>query len=88
MNHYETTKSIISADSRGDAHRQVPLVNRIAEIARGGLNRHLDITGINCNRFITHLRDFAERVIAGKIVGKSREDFSHDMLRFHPQRWP
>ncbi|KQN64557.1 PRD domain-containing protein [Erwinia sp. E602] len=69
----------------GDAHQQVQLVNRIAEIVRYKLNRNLDITTINYNRFITHLRYFAERVLAGKIVSRNGDDFYQEMVRFHPQ---
>lgn len=69
----------------GDAHQQVQLVNRIAEIVRYKLNRNLNITTINYNRFITHLRYFAERVLAGKIVSRNGDDFYQEMVHFHPQ---
>ncbi|BCQ43346.1 hypothetical protein ERHA55_08730 [Erwinia rhapontici] len=41
-------------------------MNRIAEIVRYKLNRNIDINSVNYNRFITHLRYFAERVMAQK----------------------
>lgn len=68
-----------------DAHQQVQLVNRIAEIVRYKLNKNIDISSIHYNRFITHLRYFAERVLARKVVAKHSDDFYHEMLKFHPQ---
>ncbi|WP_455811322.1 PRD domain-containing protein [Pseudomonas graminis] len=69
----------------GDAHQQVQLVNRIAEIVRYKLNRNIDINSVNYNRFITHLRYFAERVIAQKVATQHSDDFYHEMMKFHPQ---
>jgi beta-glucoside operon transcriptional antiterminator len=68
----------------GDAHQQVQLVNRIAEIVRYKLNKNIDISSVNYHRFITHLRYFAERVIAQKIPAQQGDDFYHEMLKFHP----
>lgn len=67
------------------AHQQVQLVNRIAEIVRYKLNRSIDVTSINYNRFITHLRYFAERILAGKISTGAGEDFYQELLKFHPE---
>lgn len=69
----------------GDAHQQVQLVNRIAEIVRYKLNKNIDIHSVNYHRFITHLRYFAERVIAQKITAQHSDDFYHEMVKFHPQ---
>ena len=74
-----------SGDSENsDAHLQVQLVNRIAEIVRYKLNKNIDINSINYIRFITHLRYFAERIISNKIAAKNSDDFYHELLKFYP----
>jgi len=74
-----------SGDSENsDAHLQVQLVNRIAEIVRYKLNKNIDINSINYIRFITHLRYFAERIISKKIAAKNSDDFYHELLKFYP----
>ncbi|KOC91472.1 PRD domain-containing protein [Winslowiella iniecta] len=74
-----------SGDSENsDAHLQVQLVNRIAEIVRYKLNKNIDINAINYIRFITHLRYFAERIITKKIAPKNSDDFYHELLKFYP----
>ncbi|MFS2223162.1 PRD domain-containing protein [Pantoea sp. B65] len=67
-----------------DAHQQVQLVNRIAEIVRYKLNKNIDINSINYSRFITHLRYFAERVTSQKIVARDSDDFYQELLKFYP----
>ena len=60
------------------------LVNRLAEIVRYKLNRNIDMQSVNYMRFITHLRYFAERVLAGKIAASDTEDFYQELLRHRP----
>lgn len=67
-----------------DAHQQVQLVNRLAEIVRYKLNKNIDINSIDYRRFITHLRYFAERVISQKIVSRDSDDFYQELLKFYP----
>ena len=74
-----------SGDSENsDAHLQVQLVNRIAEIVRYKLNKNIDIHLINYIRFITHLRYFAERIISKKIAANNSDDFYQELLKFYP----
>lgn len=74
-----------SGDSENsDAHLQVQLVNRIAEIVRYKLNKNIDIHSINYIRFITHLRYFAERIISKKIAANNSDDFYQELLKFYP----
>jgi len=74
-----------SGDSENsDAHLQVQLVNRIAEIVRYKLNKNIDIQSINYIRFITHLRYFAERIISKKIAANNSDDFYQELLKFYP----
>ncbi|WP_455817257.1 PRD domain-containing protein [Pseudomonas cerasi] len=40
---------------------------------------------MNDHRFITHLRYFAERVIAQKNAAQHSDDFYHEMMKFPPQ---
>lgn len=72
------------SSDRASAHQQVELVNRIAEIVRYKLNKNIDISSVNYNRFITHLRYFAERVIAGKVTANETDDFYQELLRHRP----
>ncbi|CAI1006323.1 PRD domain-containing protein [Serratia entomophila] len=72
-------------ESNQSAHQQVQLVNRIAELVRYKIKKNIDITTINYNRFITHLRYFAERVICHNISSGDNDDFYHEMLKFHPE---
>ncbi|MCG8709203.1 PRD domain-containing protein [Brenneria sp. 4F2] len=75
-----------SGDTQSDnAHHQVQLVNRIAEIVRYKLNKNIDVQSINYSRFITHLRYFAERVLSQKIISRNSDDFYDELLKFHPQ---
>lgn len=69
----------------GDAHQQVQLVNRIAEIVRYKLKRDLNPTTLHYQRFITHLRYFAERIISRSIASTGGDDFYQELLRFYPQ---
>ena len=73
-----------SRDNHASAHQQVELVNRLAEIVRYKLNRNIDMQSVNYMRFITHLRYFAERVLAGKIAASDTEDFYQELLRHRP----
>lgn len=73
-----------SPDDDGNAHQQVALVNRIAEIVRYKLGKTVDTQSVNYMRFITHLRYFAERVLAGKIVLSETEDFYQELMRHRP----
>ena len=78
---------LINASSQDDdstAHQQVELVNRIADIVRYKLGRTIDTQSVNYMRFITHLRYFAERVLAGKIVLSETEDFYQELMRHRP----
>lgn len=78
---------LINASSQDDdssAHRQVELVNRIAEIVRYKLGKVIDTQSVNYMRFITHLRYFAERVLAGKIALSETEDFYQELIRHRP----
>lgn len=74
-----------SQDNQASAHQQVELVNRLAEIVRYKLNRNIDMQSVNYMRFITHLRYFAERVLAGKIAISDTEDFYQELLRHRPE---
>lgn len=78
---------LINASSQNDdssAHQQVELVNRIAEIVRYKLGKAIDTQSVNYMRFITHLRYFAERVLAGKIALSETEDFYQELMRHRP----
>lgn len=78
---------LINASSQDDdstAHQQVELVNRIADIVRYKLGRTIDTQSVNYMRFITHLRYFAERVLAGKIALSETEDFYQELMRHRP----
>ncbi|MFO3907009.1 PRD domain-containing protein [Enterobacter hormaechei] len=78
---------LINANSQDDdstAHQQVELVNRIADIVRYKLGRTIDTQSVNYMRFITHLRYFAERVLAGKIALSETEDFYQELMRHRP----
>ncbi|HDX4051738.1 TPA: PRD domain-containing protein [Enterobacter soli] len=78
---------LINASSQDDdssAHQQVELVNRIAEIVRYKLGKAIDTQSVNYMRFITHLRYFAERVLAGKIALSETEDFYQELMRHRP----
>lgn len=78
---------LINASSQSDdshAHQQVELVNRIAEIVRYKLRNAIDTGSVNYMRFITHLRYFAERVLAGKIIFSETEDFYQELMRHRP----
>ena len=48
------------------------------------LNKNLDINSVNYNRFITHLRYFAERLIAGNVTANDTDDFYQELLRHRP----
>ncbi|HEJ7041389.1 TPA: PRD domain-containing protein [Serratia liquefaciens] len=72
-------------ESNQNAHQQVQLVNRIAELVRYKIKKNIDVNTINYNRFITHLRYFSERVICRNISDNNNDDFYHEMLRFHPE---
>lgn len=79
---------IINASSQCDetnAHKQVELVNRVAEIVRYKLNKNIDINSIHYARFITHLRYFAERVLSNNIELEETDDFYNELIRFHPR---
>ncbi|HDR2864523.1 TPA: PRD domain-containing protein [Enterobacter asburiae] len=71
-------------DDDSSAHQQVELVNRIAEIVRYKLGKAIDMQSVNYMRFITHLRYFAERVLAGKIALSETEDFYQELMRHRP----
>lgn len=73
-----------SRDNHTTAHQQVELVNRLAEIVRYKLNRNIDMQSVNYMRFITHLRYFAERVLARKVAASDTEDFYQELLRHRP----
>ena len=73
-----------SQDNDSTAHQQVELVNRIADIVRYKLGRTIDTQSVNYMRFITHLRYFAERVLAGKIALSETEDFYQELMRHRP----
>ena len=78
---------LINASSQDDdstAHQQVELVNRIADIVRYKLGRTIDTQSVNYMRFITHLRYFAERVLAGKIARSETDDFYQELMRHRP----
>ncbi|MGR5943079.1 PRD domain-containing protein [Enterobacter sp. C4G1] len=78
---------LINASAQDDdssAHQQVELVNRIAEIVRYKLGKAIDTQSVNYMRFITHLRYFAERVLAGKIALSETEDFYQELMRHRP----
>ena len=78
---------LINASSQDDdstAHQQVELVNRIADIVRYKLGKSIDTQSVNYMRFITHLRYFAERVLAGKIALTETEDFYQELMRHRP----
>ena len=78
---------LINASSQADdstAHQQVELVNRIADIVRYKLGKSVDTRSVNYMRFITHLRYFAERVLAGKITLSETEDFYQELMRHRP----
>lgn len=78
---------LINASSQDDdstAHQQVELVNRIADIVRYKLGRTIDTQSVNYMRFITHLRYFAERVLAGKIALSETDDFYQELMRHRP----
>lgn len=79
---------LINASSQSDetnAHKQVELVNRIAEIVRYKLNKNIDVDSTHYARFITHLRYFAERVLSGRTEQQETDDFYHELVRFHPK---
>lgn len=79
---------LINATSQNDnasAHQQVELVNRLAEIVHYKLNRNPDTQSVNYMRFITHLRYFAERVLAGNIAVSDTDDFYQELLRHRPE---
>lgn len=73
-----------SQDDDSNAHQQVELVNRIADIVRYKLGKSIDTQSVNYMRFITHLRYFAERVLAGKIALSETEDFYQELMRHRP----
>ncbi|WP_416414279.1 PRD domain-containing protein [Pantoea sp. App145] len=73
-----------SENQSGDAHAQVQIVNRICDIVRYKINKSIDTDTINYNRFITHLRYFAERVTNNNIVSDGNNDFYEELLKFHP----
>ncbi|MDK4744068.1 PRD domain-containing protein [Leclercia adecarboxylata] len=78
---------LINASSQDDdstAHQQVELVNRIADIVRYKLGKSIDTQSVNYMRFITHLRYFSERVLAGKIALSETEDFYQELMRHRP----
>lgn len=77
---------LINASSQDDstAHQQVELVNRIADIVRYKLGKSIDTQSVNYMRFITHLRYFAERVLAGKIALSETDDFYQELMRHRP----
>lgn len=78
---------LINASSQEDdstAHQQVELVNRIADIVRYKLGKTIDTQSVNYMRFITHLRYFAERVLAGKIALSETDDFYQELMRHRP----
>ncbi|MGQ9453991.1 PRD domain-containing protein [Leclercia sp. TB492] len=78
---------LINASSQDDdstAHQQVELVNRIADIVRYKMGKSIDTQSVNYMRFITHLRYFAERVLAGKIALSETEDFYQELMRHRP----
>lgn len=78
---------LINASSQDDdstAHQQVELVNRIADIVHYKLGKSIDTQSVNYMRFITHLRYFAERVLAGKIALSETEDFYQELMRHRP----
>ena len=78
---------LINASSQDDdstAHQQVELVNRIADIVRYKLGKSINTQSVNYMRFITHLRYFAERVLAGKIALSETEDFYQELMRHRP----
>ena len=78
---------LINASSQDDdstAHQQVELVNRIADIVRYKLGKAVDTRSVNYMRFITHLRYFAERVLAGKIALSETDDFYQELMRHRP----
>ncbi|MCU6676334.1 BglG family transcription antiterminator [Leclercia tamurae] len=78
---------LINASSQDDdstAHQQVELVNRIADIVRYKLGKTIDTQSVNYMRFITHLRYFAERVLAGKIALTETDDFYQELMRHRP----
>lgn len=73
-----------SKENDSTAHQQVELVNRIADIVRYKLGKTIDTQSVNYMRFITHLRYFAERVLAGKIALSETEDFYQELMRHRP----
>lgn len=79
---------LINASSQNDgssAHQQVELVNRLADIVRYKLGKALDMQSVNYMRFITHLRYFAERILAGNVVLSETEDFYQELMRHRPE---
>lgn len=79
---------IINATSQCDetnAHKQVELVNRVAEIVRYKLSQDIDVDSIHYARFITHLRYFAERVLNNSLDIEDTDDFYNELIRFHPK---
>lgn len=79
---------IINASSQCDqtnAHQQVELVNRVAEIVRYKLGQGVDVNSIHYARFITHLRYFAERVLSNNLAIEETDDFYNELIRFHPK---
>lgn len=74
----------ISQIDDGSAHQQVELVNRIADIVRYKLSKAINTKSVNYMRFITHLRYFAERILAGKMVIGETEDFYQELMRHRP----
>lgn len=72
-------------DESGSAHQQVELVNRLADIVRYKLGKAIDTQSVNYMRFITHLRYFAERVLAGNVVLSETEDFYQELMRHRPE---
>ncbi|WP_396112848.1 PRD domain-containing protein [Dickeya oryzae] len=79
---------LINASSQSDetnAHKQVELVNRVAEIVRYKLNQNIDVDSIHYARFITHLRYFAERVLSNSVENQGMDDFYLELVKFHPK---
>lgn len=79
---------LINASSQDDnrsAHEQVELVNCLADIVRYKLGKTIDTDSVNYMRFITHLRYFAERILAGKVVVSETEDFYQELMRHRPE---
>lgn len=78
---------LINAKDKNDsssAHEQVQLVDNLASIVHYKLGKNIDTHSVNYMRFITHLRYFAERILADNLVFSDTEDFYDELMRHRP----